>query len=68
MEPLTCAFRPSGLTLGRPPCSLLPSLGAWYPWYPSSLAAPECLAGELGSYQPDLPVSVKLLSAPSDLE
>jgi hypothetical protein len=38
MEPLTCAFRPSGLTLGRPPCSLLPSLGAWYPWYPSSLA------------------------------
>jgi hypothetical protein len=40
----------------------------WYPWYSSSSVAPEYLASEHGSYQPDLPTSVKLPSATSELE
>jgi hypothetical protein len=68
MGPLAHAFRPSGLTLGRPPCSFLPSLGDVIPMVPILVSGPECLASELGSYQPDLPASVKLLSTLFDLE
>jgi hypothetical protein len=34
MGPLAHAFRPSGLTLGRPPCSFMPSLGDVVPLVP----------------------------------
>jgi hypothetical protein len=34
MGPLAHAFRPSELTLGRPPCSFMPSLGDVVPLVP----------------------------------
>jgi hypothetical protein len=43
MGPLARAFRPSGLTLGWPPFSFLPSLGDVVPLVPILISSPRVL-------------------------
>jgi hypothetical protein len=43
MAPLARAFRPSGLSLGRPPCSFLLSLGDMVPLVPILISSPQVL-------------------------